>query len=66
MGRVPFRLLSDPQFCVLLTVEEVARLLKVSRATVYGLVEREQLPAVRVGHSMRVRAEDVDALCRNR
>jgi excisionase family DNA binding protein len=32
---------------VLLTVSEVAKLLKVSRATVYSRVEREEVPAVR-------------------
>jgi excisionase family DNA binding protein len=44
-----------------LTVAEVADLLRVSNMTVYRLIQQGELPAVRVGRSYRLRAEDVDA-----
>ena len=43
--------LSEMRF---LTVAEVARLMRVSRMTVYRLVHSGELPAVRVGRSFRV------------
>ena len=42
------------------TVAEVAGQLRVSNMTVYRLVQGGQLPAVRVGRSYRIRADDVD------
>ncbi len=42
------------------TVAEVAEQLRVSNMTVYRLVQGGQLPAVRVGRSYRIRADDVD------
>jgi excisionase family DNA binding protein len=42
------------------TVSEVAEQLRVSNMTVYRLVQSGQLPAVRVGRSYRIRADDVD------
>jgi excisionase family DNA binding protein len=38
----------------LLTVNEVAMIMQVSRMTVYRLVHAGELPAVRVGRSFRV------------
>ena len=43
-----------------LTVAEVAELMRVSRMTVYRLVNRGELPAVRVGRSFRVTEDDVN------
>ena len=43
----------------LLTVNEVADLLRVSRMTVYRLIKNGELPALRVGRSYRLREEDV-------
>jgi excisionase family DNA binding protein len=37
-----------------LTVAEVAKLMRVSKMTVYRLVHAGELPAVRFGHSYRV------------
>jgi excisionase family DNA binding protein len=37
-----------------LTVAEVARIMRVSKMTVYRLVHSGELPAVRVGRSFRV------------
>ncbi len=42
------------------TVSEVADQLRVSNMTVYRLIQSAQLPAVRVGRSYRIRADDVD------
>ena len=45
----------------LLTVSEVAEMLRVSDMTVYRLIKAGDLPAVRVGRSFRVSDSDVDA-----
>lgn len=45
----------------LLTADEVADMLRVSTMTVYRLIRRGELPAVRVGRSYRVRQPDLDA-----
>jgi excisionase family DNA binding protein len=44
----------------LLTVNEVADLLRVSRMTVYRLIKEGQIKALRVGRSYRLREDDVD------
>jgi putative molybdopterin biosynthesis protein len=44
------------------TVEDVAGLLKVSKATVYGMIERGQLAHFRVNNSIRVRREDLERI----
>ena len=44
----------------LLTAGEVAEELRVSTMTVYRLIRRGELPAVRVGRNYRVRVEDLD------
>lgn len=43
-----------------LTVAEVADELRVSSMTVYRLIKSEQLPATRVGKSLRIRTDDVE------
>jgi excisionase family DNA binding protein len=45
----------------LLTVNEVADLLRVSRMTVYRLIKEGELKALRVGRNYRLREDDVDA-----
>ncbi len=44
----------------LLTVNEVADLLRVSRMTVYRLIKEGAIGALRVGRSYRLREDDVD------
>lgn len=44
----------------LLLVEEVADILRCSRMTIYRLIRRGQLRAVRVGRNYRVRASDLN------
>jgi excisionase family DNA binding protein len=43
-----------------LTVSEVAGALRVSNMTVYRLVSAGELPAVKVGRSVRLRRDEVD------
>jgi excisionase family DNA binding protein len=45
----------------LLTVAEVAEMLRVSNMTVYRLLKAGELPSVRIGKSFRVREDDLDA-----
>lgn len=42
------------------TTEEVAKLLKVSKLTVYDLIKKGELPAYRVGKQMRIDALDLE------
>lgn len=44
----------------LLTVGEVAALMRVSNMTVYRLIKAGQLPAIRVGKNYRIRRQDVE------
>ena len=44
----------------LLTADDVARTLRVTRRTVYQLVQRDGLPALRVGRHYRFRPESVE------
>jgi len=43
----------------IMTVEEVAAFLKLSKITVYKLVKKGQIPGFRVGNSWRFRKEDI-------
>lgn len=43
------------------TTEDIARLLKISKLTVYDLIKKGELPAYRVGKQMRVDASDLEA-----
>jgi excisionase family DNA binding protein len=45
----------------LLTVDEVARYLKVDKFTVYRLITQEKLPAFKVGNQWRFKQELIDA-----
>jgi excisionase family DNA binding protein len=44
----------------LLTVDEVADYLRVSRSTVYRLLKRNQLPAFKIGNDWRFDVEEID------
>ena len=52
---------STPATPPLLRVRDVARRLEVSRATAYRLIGAGQIPAVRVGGSIRVDPAELDA-----
>ena len=45
---------------VLLTIDEVAAVLRVSKTSVYRLVERRELPFCRVGRSLRFTHDDIE------
>ncbi|MEX2503363.1 MAG: helix-turn-helix domain-containing protein [Egicoccus sp.] len=49
----------DPLAIHLLTVAEVAGVLRVSTMTVYRLIKSCELPAVRVGKNFRIRQQDL-------
>ena len=58
---------TDPsQPKALWTALEVARFLKISRASIYNLAERGALPVVRIGALLRFHPDDVYALARVR
>jgi excisionase family DNA binding protein len=44
----------------LLSVREVAEHLTVSTATVYALIDRSEIPHVRVSNAVRVRLQDLE------
>lgn len=46
---------------VLLTIEEASRYLRISRAKTYLMAKRGELPAVRMGRSVRIRRDRLDA-----
>lgn len=43
-----------------MTVAEVAAFMRVSTMTVYRLIKGQDLPAVRIGKSYRIREGDID------
>ena len=45
-----------------LTVEEVAKYLRVSRQTVYALVRANKIPHFKVGNKVRVKRSDLEAM----
>lgn len=45
----------------LLTIQEAAQYLRLSRAKVYGMAATGELPAVRMGRSVRIRRDRLDA-----
>jgi excisionase family DNA binding protein len=50
----------------LLTVAEVAAVMRVSNMTVYRLIKAGELPAVRVGKNYRIRERDLEAFLSDR
>ncbi len=49
---------------VLLTGTEVAQRLRISRAKVYMLIQRGEIPAVKMGRNVRVRQQDIEEYIR--
>jgi excisionase family DNA binding protein len=52
---------SDPEWPEFLIPAEVAAILRVSKMTVYRLIARGEMEAVRAGRGYRVRAETLRA-----
>jgi excisionase family DNA binding protein len=46
---------------IYITVEEIAELLRVSRMTIYRLVNDGTIPSTRIGRSIRIRRTDFNA-----
>lgn len=46
-----------------LTVEEVAKILRVSRQTIYVLCREGKLPHFKVGTKLRFKKSDIEAIC---
>lgn len=44
-----------------MTIEELAKYLKVSKETIYKMVQQNQIPGSKVGNQWRFRQETVDA-----
>lgn len=49
----------------LLDVSQVAEYLRVSRSSVYKMIERQQIPAIRIGRLLRVRKKELDDTLRS-
>jgi excisionase family DNA binding protein len=49
----------DLRFSPLLKAKDVAEILKVSRAMAYNLMQRGEIPTIRIGKARRVRPEDL-------
>ncbi len=47
-----------------LTVDEAKRLLKISRKTLYNLIQTGQLPAVKVGRGWRIMVGNIEKYLR--
>jgi putative molybdopterin biosynthesis protein len=45
-----------------LTVQEVAKLLRMSRQTIYNLIREGAIPHFRIGNKVRFNRADIDAL----
>lgn len=44
-----------------LTAQDIAKILKVSRATAYEIMERTDFPTIRIGRNKRVMAHEFQA-----
>ena len=51
---------ANDQVDTLLDVSQVAEYLRISRSSVYKLIERQQIPAIRIGRLLRVRKNQLD------
>lgn len=44
----------------LLKSDEVAQILKISRAMAYKLMQRGEIPSIKIGSAVRIRVEDLE------
>ncbi len=56
----PHRAAHSPSDELLITVEEAARRLALSRTTLYHQIRRGVIPSVRIGHSRRIPVIDLE------
>ena len=45
----------------LLTIRDTGRIMSIGRTKVYELINRGELPVVRIGRSVRIRSADLEA-----
>lgn len=45
---------------MLMTIDEIALYLKVSRGTIYGLIKKRMIPATKIGGQWRFKREVID------
>ena len=50
---------------MLVTVDEAAAILRISRSTVYRLIAQRRLPFFRIGSGIRFRQDDLSAYLRS-
>lgn len=50
----------------ILTAQDISKILKVSRATAYEIMERDDFPTIRIGRSKRVMAHEFMAWLSNK
>jgi excisionase family DNA binding protein len=50
----------------LMTLQEVAEYLRVTRSTIHRLLQRNQIPAFRIGRHWRFNVEEIDNWCASR
>ena len=61
LGGVTANMPTKPEGCVY-KPSEVAKMLRVDMRTVYGMIERGELPSIKVGRLIRIPVEPVDTL----
>src|SRR5690349_15734630 len=55
-----------PASKTLMTLQETAEYLRVTRSTIHRLLKRNQIPAFRIGRHWRFYAEEIDNWCSSR
>jgi len=54
----------DNRDTIIMTVDEVAEYLKLSKITVYKLTQKGEIPGFRIGSSWRYNREKIDEIAR--
>ena len=55
---------NDSKDSIIMTVDEVAEHLKLSKITVYKLTQKGEIPGFRIGSSWRYNREKIDEIAR--
>jgi excisionase family DNA binding protein len=56
----------NPEPRTVMTLQEIADYLRVTRSTIHRLLKRNQIPAFRVGRHWRFNVEEIDNWCSSR
>jgi excisionase family DNA binding protein len=49
----------------ILTIPQVAKYLQISKAKIYYLVQRKQIPHIKIGRNVRIKASDLETWITN-